>query len=110
MVPVARVCDHFSDKELYRHGMGTHWVQLAATDVGMMSAVFMSACRSLTGLQAPPVYTQGAIMYRSETIRSLATAISAEGEAVSDATIAKCLALASDAVSGPPQVPAEYKL
>ncbi len=95
------VCDHFDDVSLYKHGMATHWVQLAVTDKGMLSAIFLSACRSLEGLQCGDAYIRSALVYKGYCIRSVNTAISREGKMVSDATIAKSLALASDAVGRP---------
>jgi hypothetical protein len=95
----ATVCDHFEDASLFRHGMGTHWVQLAATDAGMLSAVFLSACRSLDGLGRGEAYVRASLAYKGDCIRSVNTAISREGRSVSDVTIAKSLALASEAVS-----------
>lgn len=79
--------------------MGTHWVQLAATDAGMLCAIFLSASRSLSALQPPDsVFAQSALRYKGDCIRSVNESISHEGRALSDATIAKTLALASDAV------------
>jgi hypothetical protein len=79
--------------------MATHWVQLAATDPGMLAGVFMVACRNLATLHHAEIYTSQALKYKSECIGMLRQGIRSEGTSVSDLTITKTLALASDAVS-----------
>lgn len=87
-----------ADEILFRHGMMTHWIQMAATDVGMMSSVFLVACRNLATLQYPELYASQALKYKAETLRMLNLAITSEGSRISDMTITKTLALASDSV------------
>lgn len=87
-----------SDEKLFRNGMATHWIQLAVNDPGMLAGIFMAACRNLATLHHADIYRPQALKYRSECIGTLRRGILSEGTSVSDFTITKTLALASDAV------------
>lgn len=86
------------DEIVFRHGMMTHWVQMAATDPGMLASLFLVACRNLATIQTPKKYESLALKYKNECLRMLSLAIETEGSSISDTTISKALALASDAV------------
>ncbi len=85
--------------------MGPEWVRLAATDLGMLAMIFLCASRSLDRLQGKPLYAEAALRYKGDCMRSVQEAISREGKDLSDTTVAKCLALASDAVRYPGDMP-----
>lgn len=68
-------------------------------DVGMMYMVFLAASRSLSKQQHPEIYGPIATKYKAECLRLLNLALAAEGNAASDATITKTLAMASEEVS-----------
>lgn len=84
---------------IFRRGLSSYWIQTAITDAGMLASVFLASCRHLTQVYNLDTYTTLALQYRGECLASLNAAISKEGAAgVSDLTITKTLALASDAV------------
>jgi len=79
--------------------MAVHLLRASSTDPGMLSTVLLASCRSLNYIIGSDVYAQGLMIYKGQTLESLNTAISVEGNDISDASIAKALALATDAVS-----------
>lgn len=79
--------------------MAKSWMQMAATDAGVLAGVLLVASRHLSTLKNAEIYANQALKYKTECIRMLNLALSLEGQSVSDATILKTLALASDAVS-----------
>ncbi|KIM92977.1 hypothetical protein OIDMADRAFT_184962 [Oidiodendron maius Zn] len=101
VVRQAVICFPFratADEVSFRQGMATHWVQMAATDAGMLAAIFLAACRHLSENHHLQVFSTLALQYRGQCISALNTSISQEETVVSDLTITKTLALASDAI------------
>ncbi|KAI5458364.1 hypothetical protein BGZ63DRAFT_393189 [Mariannaea sp. PMI_226] len=85
------------DERVFRHAMATDWIQLAGTDPGLLAGVFMVACRNLTTLHYAEIYHPQALRYKSECIRRLQDTLRYEGTSISDLTLMKTFALASDA-------------
>ncbi|KAK7427384.1 hypothetical protein QQZ08_006153 [Neonectria magnoliae] len=86
-----------SDEVDFRQGMATHWVRLAATDTGMLATLFLASCRTLSNYQHEEFYATLALQYKGQCITTLKSALEHEGDMISDATITKTLALASEA-------------
>jgi len=79
------------------------WLPLALTDHGMLSGVFLCACRSLHTLHRDSpsegrLYLEYALGYKAKIMRSLNEALSKEGSAVSEVTLCKTIMLAGDEV------------
>jgi hypothetical protein len=89
--------------------MVSRWIPLALTDVGLLAAVFLAACRHLTGKYSTAAefnisstheqvhYGHLAARYNIECTQILRTVIS-KNDAFCDATIAGCLMLGYDEV------------
>ena len=90
-----------SEEAEFRTGMATHWVQMAATDTGMLATLFLASCRNLSNFQHKEFYSTIALQYKGQCITALKTALTKEGDMVSDVTITKTLVLASEAVRDP---------
>ncbi|KAM0329409.1 hypothetical protein ACHAQA_004716 [Verticillium albo-atrum] len=72
------------------------WTQAAAVDMGMLALIFLVSCRSLAKLQHSTIYEPVALRYKAQCLRYLNATISREGDNVSDMTITKTLAMASE--------------
>lgn len=83
----------------FRHNIARQWVQMSAADAGVLSTVLLTACRNLALHQNSIKLSTVALQYKVLTISSLNEALSREGELISDNTIIKTLALASESVS-----------
>ncbi|KPM35891.1 hypothetical protein AK830_g10671 [Neonectria ditissima] len=90
-----------SDEAEFRTGMATHWIQMAATDTGMLATLFLASCQNLSTFQHKEFYSSIALQYKGQCITALKTALEKEGDMISDVTITQTLALASEAVRGP---------
>lgn len=104
MTSVTRLCIQGAEFEnTFRLSIAQEWVQLAAADSSILSGLFMAACRnlSISTTHHAEIYESQLLAYKHDCIRVLRLAIESEGSRVSDSTIFKTLALASDAVSHP---------
>lgn len=100
MTSVTRLCIQGAEFEnTFRFELAQEWVQLAAGDPGILSGLLMAACRNLSMNNHAEVYGSQLLAYKYDCIRILRLAMESEGSRVSDSTIVKTLALASDAVS-----------
>ncbi|KAL2756678.1 hypothetical protein ACRALDRAFT_2018359 [Sodiomyces alcalophilus JCM 7366] len=81
---------------VYGHNTGVSWTQTAAADFGMRAMIFLISCRSLSSLRHSDVYDSQALRYKAVCLRQLNSIIANERDAVSDMTIIKALALASE--------------
>lgn len=99
MVPKTIGCPAFPNMELLRYGVTNYWFGTAVTDAGMLSTLFVAACRSLATLDKSEKYTRGLSFYKLQAIQSLNRALSEERDAISDTSVAKGVALAIDSVS-----------
>lgn len=83
--------------------MRLHWLPFVVTDSGLLAGILLSSCRKLALRghrgQANYDYSQFAMVYKLECIRSVNEAIAAEGPTITETTIAKTLLLCSDEVS-----------
>ncbi|KAH7177070.1 hypothetical protein EDB81DRAFT_773956 [Dactylonectria macrodidyma] len=92
----ANVCHHVTEKDYIRTGYRTHWVQLAITHRGLLSSIFLSACRSLAALQNGGPYVERALEYKGACIGAVNEDVSKDNQSINSATIATALALAAD--------------
>ncbi|KFA62002.1 hypothetical protein S40285_09435 [Stachybotrys chlorohalonatus IBT 40285] len=87
------------EKDAIRSHMGTKWLQMAMIDAGMLGAVLLFACRNLASYGASNDYSNKALQYGGQCISSLREALAQTNPVPSDLTIAKTMALASDATA-----------
>ena len=99
VTPNANTCGPILGRDHITEGKHLLSIQLAATDKGLLDAVFLSACQSLAALLNSDEYRQRALWYKGSCIRSINSSLAQGGDALMPATIATALALASDAVS-----------
>lgn len=94
----AQPCLHHLSNDALTLGSAITWTQEAAIDVGMLALILLVACRSLAKLQHSTIYEPVALRYKAQCLRYLSDTISREGDNVSDMTITKTLAMASEEV------------
>lgn len=104
VIPDAHLwCHHGDEETLFIEGVRLYWLPFVVTDSGLLAGIFLSSCRNLAlrehGPQANHEYSQLAMMYKLECIRSVNEAIAAEGPTITETTIAKTLLLCADEVS-----------
>ncbi|KFA71131.1 hypothetical protein S40288_10933 [Stachybotrys chartarum IBT 40288] len=87
------------EKDAIRSHMGMQWLQMAMVDAGMLGAVLLFACRNLASYGASDEYSHKALQYGGQCISSLRDALTQTNPVASDFTIAKTMALASDATA-----------
>ncbi|KAM0282350.1 hypothetical protein ACHAQH_003029 [Verticillium albo-atrum] len=92
----AEHCMHHLTNDTLKLGSAVAWTQEAAVDMGMLALIFLVACRSLAKLQHSTIYEPVALRYKAQCLRYLNDTLSREGENVSDMTITKTLAMASE--------------
>ncbi|RBQ86465.1 hypothetical protein VDGD_06139 [Verticillium dahliae] len=92
----AQPCLHHLSNDALTLGSAITWTQEAAIDVGMLALILLVACRSLAKLQHSTIYEPVALRYKAQCLRYLSDTISREGDNVSDMTITKTLAMASE--------------
>lgn len=96
-------CDHGDEEALFLDSVTQHWLPFVVTDSGLLAGILLSSCRAiaLNGRQTQVNYdySQIAMMYKVECIRSTNTAIAEERTSISETTIAKALMLCADEVS-----------
>ncbi|KAI0141505.1 hypothetical protein BJ166DRAFT_541701 [Pestalotiopsis sp. NC0098] len=93
-----RHCQQFTDPESYKHNIATQWVPTAIADMGMLSGIFLYACRSLHILTKDRYYYELALYYKLECLRLLQEALSSPAMTATtmDVIIPRALQLASD--------------
>ncbi|KAL7905471.1 hypothetical protein GGI35DRAFT_138434 [Trichoderma velutinum] len=93
-------CHHGDEETLFIEGVRLYWLPFVVTDSGLLAGILLSSCRNLAlhghRLEANYDYSQFAMMYKLECIRSVNAAIAAEGSTITEATIAKTLLLGTD--------------
>ncbi|TDZ16411.1 hypothetical protein Cob_v010693 [Colletotrichum orbiculare MAFF 240422] len=87
---------------VFWRSISNHWLRTAVSDIGMLASVFLLACRHVykrNSVAYPEIYHQHAEAYRTQCMWSLADTLKTELKTkhISDDTITKTLALASDA-------------
>ncbi|KUJ19433.1 uncharacterized protein LY89DRAFT_731831 [Mollisia scopiformis] len=95
-------CIFFKGIENGFHSMMSDWLQLALTDIGFLSSIFLSACRHLCLYQdQEQKYRLLAIQYKLVSLHKLGEAVLRGPSSVNSSTIANALALAlEEAVLG----------
>jgi hypothetical protein len=90
----------------YGRRMITDWVPFALADIGLLSGMFLAACRDLSLSDHPrkSVFSTMALQYKLACLGALKSAISTDPSAPDDAAVAKVIALVSDEVSQTPLV------
>ncbi|GKT42884.1 uncharacterized protein ColSpa_03065 [Colletotrichum spaethianum] len=88
--------DILGDKGLFWKGMATYWLHNALSDPGMLANTLLWSCRHMATVRHREVCDLQATKYRLECIQCLNQTLTKEGNDISDLTIAKTLALASD--------------
>ena len=83
--------------------MTVDWVPLALADPGLLSGVFLAACRHLAVMEKEDARKRAistlAIQYKLVCLRSLAATLAGdEGVALGDSALAKVIALSTDEV------------
>lgn len=86
-----------SDEAAFRMRLGSLWVQMSIADPGVLASVLLSACRHLAKFQDS--YRALIFEYRGRCLADINDSLSREGSNISDFTIVKTLAVASDSVS-----------
>ncbi|KAF3062996.1 hypothetical protein CFAM422_010389 [Trichoderma lentiforme] len=101
VIPDAHLwCHHGDEETVFIEGVRLYWLPFVVTDSGLLAGIFLSSCRNLAlrehRPQANHEYSQLAMMYKLECIRSVNEAIAAEGPIITETTIAKTLLLCAD--------------
>ncbi|KAK1991664.1 hypothetical protein LX36DRAFT_663085 [Colletotrichum falcatum] len=89
--------DFLGDKGSFWTSIATYWLHTALSDPGMLAATLLYSCRHLASLRHGEVFNLQATKYRLDCIRLLNQTLTREGRDISNLTITKTLALASDA-------------
>jgi hypothetical protein len=80
------------------HDTGFVWTQAALADPGMLASILLVSCRSLSNAQNRQAWDRLAIGYKVEALKDIQRSIAREGSSVSEVTLTKTLALASEEV------------
>lgn len=88
-----------SDELGFRQSMGTLWIQMAIADTGVLASILLSACRHLVEYCHSENYLELVLKYKGRCISGINNCLVQEEHYISDLTIVKTLALASDSVS-----------
>ncbi|KZL73632.1 hypothetical protein CT0861_09675 [Colletotrichum tofieldiae] len=88
--------DILGDKGSFWKSMASYWVHTALSDPGMLANTLLWSCRHMSAVQHREIYDLQATKYRFECIRLLNQTLTKEGKNISNLTITKTLALASD--------------
>ncbi|CCF34564.1 hypothetical protein CH063_06536 [Colletotrichum higginsianum] len=88
--------DILGDKAAFWKSMAAHWVQTSLSDRGMLASTLLWACRHMAAVQHRDIFNPQATRYRLECIQMLNQTLTREGKNISNLTITKTLALASD--------------
>ncbi|KAJ0163330.1 hypothetical protein CTA2_3169 [Colletotrichum tanaceti] len=88
--------DILGDKAAFWRSMSAHWVQASLSDRGMLASTLLWACRHMALVQHRDIFDPQATRYRLECIQMLNQTLTREGRNISNLTITKTLALASD--------------
>jgi transcription factor-like protein len=80
------------------HDTGFVWTQAALADPGMLASILLVSCRSLSNAQNRQDWDLFAIGYKVEALKDIQRSIAREGSSVSEVTLTKTLALASEEV------------
>lgn len=79
--------------------MLTELIPLALSNPGLLSAIFLSACRSLFKQEENNYYVELATYYKLACLRSMSELLAAQNRQVGDSAIAQASLLAADEVS-----------
>ncbi|KAL7953844.1 hypothetical protein V8C34DRAFT_317832 [Trichoderma compactum] len=95
-----RWCRHGDEETLFIERVKLYWLPFVVTESGLLAGILLSSCRNLAlrghRAQENHEYSQLAMMYKLECIRSVNEAIAAEGLTITETTIAKTLLLCAD--------------
>ncbi|KAK1569853.1 uncharacterized protein LY79DRAFT_571106 [Colletotrichum navitas] len=75
----------------------TYFLQASLSDPGMLATTLLYSCRHMAAKQRNEIFSLQATKYRLHCIQSLNQTLTREGKDISQLTIAKTIALASDA-------------
>ena len=106
-LPVAKSTMAWSaaERNAYIRAAVTDCIIFSLGEPGMINALLLGACRGLAFChgagQKQSMFTQYALQYKLQLIRSASQAIVVEGDSPSNSTIAKSVTLALDDVSLP---------
>ncbi|KAH6695211.1 hypothetical protein F5X68DRAFT_243719 [Plectosphaerella plurivora] len=89
---------------------GVVWTQAALADPGMLASIFLVACRSLSSAQNRKEWERFALRYKVEALRDIQTSIAREGSSISEVTLTKTLAMASEEFFSGNPVAADFHL
>ncbi|KAK2018547.1 hypothetical protein LZ32DRAFT_599474 [Colletotrichum eremochloae] len=88
--------DILDDKKSFWTSMATYWLHTALSDPGMLATTLLYSARHMATMQHTKIYSLQATKYRLDCIRFLNQTLTREGKDISNLTITKALALASD--------------
>ncbi|KAK2058251.1 hypothetical protein LY76DRAFT_514606 [Colletotrichum caudatum] len=89
--------DILGNKGSFWRSMASFWLHTSLSDPGMLATTLMYSCRHMAAMQHSELLSFQATKYRLACIRLLNQALTTEGKDISNLTITKTLALASDA-------------
>ncbi|KAH6678728.1 hypothetical protein B0J14DRAFT_330760 [Halenospora varia] len=82
--------------ELHLKGIPREWVSFLITDAGVLSGVFLRACRTLSSVTSKQYLEKLALKYRARCIKALSSKIASTNTALSTESIAMMLMLTTD--------------
>lgn len=89
------------DPSIHHHQLRISWIQLAISNVGMLSTTFLSTCRHLYQVYQKEEYMTLTMQYRILCIRAIREAIDAGDCSARDSIVATIISLTLDEVSVP---------
>ncbi|KAK1975185.1 hypothetical protein LZ30DRAFT_738347 [Colletotrichum cereale] len=89
--------DILGEKGLFWTSLATYWLHTSLSDPGMLAGTLLWSCRHMAAMQHDDICNYQATRYRLDCIRFLNQTLTREGKDISNLTITKTLALASDA-------------
>ncbi|KAJ4854755.1 fungal specific transcription factor domain-containing protein [Trichoderma breve] len=91
-------CMILKDPSFHHHQLRISWIQLAVSNVGMLSTTFLSTCRHLHQVYQKEEYITLAMQYRILCIRAIREAIDAGDCSARDSIIATIISLTLDEI------------
>ncbi|KAK2027620.1 hypothetical protein LX32DRAFT_620545 [Colletotrichum zoysiae] len=89
--------DILGNKGSFWKSMASFWLHTSLSDPGMLATTLLYSCRHMAAMQHSELLNLQATKYRLACIQLLNQALTTEGKDISNITITKTLALASDA-------------
>ncbi|KAL7943302.1 hypothetical protein V8C42DRAFT_103162 [Trichoderma barbatum] len=91
-----RHCQKYTDSNVWKRFMLTELLPVALANSGLLSAILLSACRSLFEEEENNRYTQLAAYYKLACLRSMSEMLATQNTEVGDSAIAQASLLAAD--------------